>query len=375
MGQGRTQEKLSKHGQIHGLADKQSTPDHKIDIAPEILAIEQLLTDSLMQMNGGCGLILMRNDSILYEKTFGKFSLDSVIPIASASKWLAGALIMALADDKKLSIYDPVRKYLPQLPAAFDGITLRHCMAHIAGLQTELSAVRNGALSLAYTATEIGKIKPRRPPGKGFEYGTVSMQLAGRIAEIASQSSWNTLFVRRIAEPLGLRHTDFYGLGVTDNPLIAGGARSTGHEYMRFLQMIWHRGIANGRTIVQPNSIDFMHSAQTGGAPIVLSLTQRPQPRRFGAVPIPETFRDSILLHPIHKRPLMPGYGIGMWRITDPATAVLVELHSQGKFGFSPWIDLKHGILGVFAVRSDLNKVQPTYRTLRTLIDRMLEKE
>src|SRR5687767_4219333 len=61
---------------------------------------------------GGCALLLIKDDKVVYRKSFGRYGADKVIPIASASKWLSGALIMTLVDDGKLSLADTVSKYI-----------------------------------------------------------------------------------------------------------------------------------------------------------------------------------------------------------------------------------------------------------------------
>lgn len=65
------------------------------------------------------------------------------------------------------------------------------------------------------------------PPGSVFYYGGVSMQVAGRICEIVSGKSWKDLSGAKIFTPCGMTNTDY---GLTTNPIIAGGARSTAND-------------------------------------------------------------------------------------------------------------------------------------------------
>ena len=70
-------------------------------------------------------------------------------------------------------------------------------------------------------------------PGKVFSYGGNSMQVAGRMAELATGEAWDDLFIAEMVTPLGLNATDFAtsstapGYVRTDNPRMAGGVRST----------------------------------------------------------------------------------------------------------------------------------------------------
>jgi hypothetical protein len=83
-------------------------------------------------------------------------------------------------------------------------------------------------------------------PGKEFRYGGVSMQVAGRIAEIVSGKSWEELFQERIAKPLEMRQSNFSGLGQTTNPRLGGSARSSMNDYHNFLTMIFNQGKFQG---------------------------------------------------------------------------------------------------------------------------------
>ena len=54
--------------------------------------------------------------------------------LASFSKQFTAASVLLLAEDGALKVDDPLRRWLPSLPAAADGITLRHLLSHTSGL-------------------------------------------------------------------------------------------------------------------------------------------------------------------------------------------------------------------------------------------------
>ena len=76
-------------------------------------------------------------------------------------------------------------------------------------------------------------------PGTEFDYGGVSFQIAGRIAEIVTGKPWETVFRENIADICDMRDTDY---GHASNPGIAAGAISTGEDYVKFLSMILNNG-------------------------------------------------------------------------------------------------------------------------------------
>jgi CubicO group peptidase (beta-lactamase class C family) len=293
------------------------------------------------------------DDKIIYRKSFGRHGADKVIPIASASKWLSGALIMTLVDEGQLSLDDPVSKFIPEFSGDKSNITLRHLFAHTSGLPPEARCRNDKRTTLERCASEIARMQLRAAPGEEFYYGGVSMHVGGRIAEIVSGKSWNELFVERIAAPLGMTQTDFLAYGPTSNPRPAGDAKSSADDYGRFLQMILQRGSQNGKQIMSATSVVEMHKDQTGGARIGYSIYDK------------KSDLDPNLR--------LARYGVGVWREkVDEARQQLQEASSQGALGFSPWIDVERKLAGVLSVQSSFSRALPVYLELKDEIRRIV---
>lgn len=309
----------------------------------------------MARKHGGCALVLVKDEKVIYRKGFGSHGPDRVIPIASASKWLAGAVIMSLVDEGKLSLDDHASKYLPGFTDAKSTITIRQLFAHTSGLPPE-ARCRNDkrTTTLERCASEIARMKLRAAPGEEFYYGGVSMHAGGRIAEIVSGKSWNELFLERIAAPLGMSQTDFLAYGPTSNPRPAGDARSSVDEYARFLQMILQRGRFDGKQILAAGSVAEMHKDQTGGARIAYTIYEKHAQ--------------------LDQRLLLARYGVGMWREKTDESGQLLELSSQGALGFSPWIDVERNLAGVLSVRSSFSKALPDYLAVKEQVRRAVSK-
>jgi CubicO group peptidase (beta-lactamase class C family) len=311
-------------------------------------AIEKLLRDSATRFDGGCALLILKDGKVVYEKNVGKITADSVIPIASASKWLASALFMSFVDEGRITIYDSVKKFLPYFTGEKSGIRLKHLLSHTSGIVGEIAAMRDTSLTLKQSAAVIGARPLVYKTGTAFLYGGASMQVLGRIVEIVGgQRPFEALFQERIARPLGLVHTSFYGTGKTDNPLIGGGAKSSAREYARFLQMIADKGVWNGKRILSETATEVMEQDHTGGVAVA---------NYVGGMILPKQPTEKAC------------YGLGLWRIVQPHTGEVMEYNSQGKWGFSPWIDVQRGVIGVLATKSNLKIMMPTYRKLKHLL-------
>ena len=164
-------------------------------------------------------------------------SAHTVIPIASASKWLTAATLMTFVDEGRLALDDPVSRYLPAFTGAKAGITVRELLSHRSGLPSAPCEGDPG-MTLRRCVHDIADgDDPTSAPGTEFHYRGVGFVIAGRIIERLNRSSFEEAFSSRVAQPLGMTHTRFDGVASPHNrnPAPAASARSTVDDYARFL--------------------------------------------------------------------------------------------------------------------------------------------
>lgn len=295
----------------------------QVDSVLDAHRIERALPGAAIAVFDGAG-------TNYHERFFGTYTASTFVPIASASKAVSAAVIMSLVDDGTLSLNDTVAQYLPQYTGTPSGaITLRQAFSQTSGIYNDdWPCTGDGATTLSACATDILDNAPRvSPPGETFFYGGNSMQVAGRIAEIAycnrfpanctglgSGAIWRRIFVERIRDPLGMGM--FYNSAT--NPRIAGGLFSRMSDYRKFWRMIINRGELDGVRVLSRQAVDEMTRDQTGGARVYYSAAQ-PDIR----------------------------YGLGVWRFRPDSLGVAHVLSDPGKFGFHPWFDVDTGIGGI----------------------------
>jgi polyhydroxybutyrate depolymerase len=294
------------------------------------------------------GLVVVGPAAELHRSRHGRLADDTVVPIASASKWLAVATILTLVDDGTLDLDAPAARYVRELASEeLRRITLRQCLAHTTGLPARLSTSVRG-YDMHRFAAAVGELAQREPSGSVFRYGGVGFQLAAIAAERASGKSWHSLFAERIAAPLGLRHTSFGGLqpiasepGRAALPWAAGGAVSTLDDYARFVRMLVDGGRFDGVVVLQPDSVRAMCRDQVAHFVDV-------EPVGFEA--------DGMR------------YGLGTW--LEPLPDGALRASAPGAFGFTPWFDPDRKIGGVFVVQDRVQRVlealRPLQQTVRT---------
>lgn len=259
----------------------------------------------------------------------GLITRDTKLGIASCSKWLSGAVVLVCADRGWLRLDDRVGDYLPEFEQRGKGhITIRQCFGMKSGLSLKDPEYElDPALTLAQSVSLIAQNAPIVfPPGTQLDYEGDGMQTVGRICEIVSGKDWHTLARDLLFNPLGMPSADYLNFGV--NPAVAGGARCSAEDYLKFLRMVQRNGLSeSGTAVLSSRSVQEFFTNQTLGLPEYFSPAQ-----------------DSVF-YTYGER---PDYGMGSWVMAqNPATGIVEEVASPGAFGTFPWVDRKRRIRGI----------------------------
>ncbi|HWB13233.1 MAG TPA: serine hydrolase domain-containing protein [Pirellulales bacterium] len=159
--------------------------------------------------------VLQGDDS--FTRHFGAAtSGDAMFLLGSISKPINVAAVMTLFDEGKLQLDDRVKKFLPAFAGdGRDEVTIRQLLTHVSGLPDQLA--NNDQLRKNHTPlTKFAEQAARAPldfaPGSRYQYSSMGILLAARIAELVSGSDILMLVDRRVFLPLGMKHSA-QGLG------------------------------------------------------------------------------------------------------------------------------------------------------------------
>jgi CubicO group peptidase (beta-lactamase class C family) len=134
---------------------------------PDPKAIDAIFAQYDHTNTPGCALGVFRNGGVAYSRGYGMADLNHGIPItpstvfyaASTSKQFTAFSVALAAEQGKLSLDDPIRKFVPELPAYADSITVRQLVGHVSGIRDYLGL---WGISGRSFADEISKLPP--PP-------------------------------------------------------------------------------------------------------------------------------------------------------------------------------------------------------------------
>jgi CubicO group peptidase (beta-lactamase class C family) len=167
----------------------------------------------------GASLLVLKDGKPLVAKGYGLSELDTHTKagpgtnyrLASVSKQFTATAILLLAQDDKLSLDDPARKWLPDLPAVAAPITIRQLLSHQGGLidyedimPADISVPLRDKDVLALLATTDHLYFT---PGTSYRYSNGGYAMLALIVEKASGMPYPTFVKQRIFDPLGMSHT------------------------------------------------------------------------------------------------------------------------------------------------------------------------
>ena len=356
-------------------------------------------------------LLIQQHGKPVYLESFGvrdaatgqPMTTDTIFQVYSMTKAVTSVAAMMLVDEGRLSLDDPVAKYIPAFANIRVGvddsdeagqpplrlvppkrpITIRDLLRHTSGITYGFygeSAVRklygdpqlfDGDFDNAEFAERIAKLPVADQPGTRWDYGH-STDVLGRVIEVVSGLSLFRFEKQRLFDPLGMPDTNYFVADEAKWPRIArpmkvdrfarplagikdptlprrfesGGAglNTTIGDYARFLQMLLNNGTLDGKRYLKPETVALMTSDQIG----------------------PET---GIIRDPFYFPSPNSGFGLGFAvRIAPPAgtTWPLGEYRWDGAGGAFYFVDPVDDLFAIFMVHSPTQggRIQLELKTL-----------
>ncbi|MFD9093425.1 serine hydrolase domain-containing protein [Streptomyces collinus] len=332
---------------------------------------------------------------------------DTLWRIYSMTKPVTAVAVLQLVEDGRLSLDDPVDRYLPAFaePRVYEGgsgagvrtrpaagpVLVRHLLTHTAGLtfgfyhEHPVDALyREAGLEysvppgkdLAQTVEVYARMPLQFEPGTRWNY-SVASNVLGRLIEVVSGRPLDAYVTERILRPLGMTDTGFHiapeqverlaelygetekggitpvpGLPVLDRPRFlsgSGGLVSSAPDFHRFMEMLRRGGELDGIRLLSAATVALMSRNQ---------LPDDAELSSFGA--------------PAHQGRANQGLGFGfnVSVVTDPTRTLAPT--SRGTYGWTGvattafWVDPAHDLTVQFMtqVRPKALKVFPDLRRL-----------
>jgi len=225
-------------------------------------------------------VLVARDGKVILSKGYGSANLEWEVPnspsakfrLGSITKQFTAACILLLEERGKLKVEDPVKKYMPDAPAAWDKVTIFHLLTHTSGIPSFTGFPDYHSTEATPTTPEqlVARFRDKPlefQPGEKWNYSNSGYVLLGYLIEKISQQSYSQFVQENIFNPLGMKDSGYdsntavilhrasgyspgdkgiSNAGYIDMsiPLSAGGLYSTTEDLLR-----WEQGLMGGKLL------------------------------------------------------------------------------------------------------------------------------
>ena len=298
----------------------------------------------------GAAAIVTRGGRVVYAGGRGladvegqrPITADTVFRLGSITKQFTAAVILQLVAEGRISLDDPLTRFLPDYPQPGGAATIRQLLNHTSGIQSYTGIpgwMAGDNPARAHTTAEMVGIFRDLPapsrPGEAWAYNNSGYVLLGAVIEAVTGRPWHQAVDERIARPLGLS-TIRYGVDGESAPAMARGYTAS----------------ENGQAPARPIHMSVPHAA---GALVgtVGDLARWAQALHGGRVVSRALYREMTSPTRLRGGGTQPyGFGLGFTDIRGHATIG----HGGGIFGFntdSAYIPSADLFVAVFANSDD----------------------
>ena len=180
--------------------------------------IDAWMRDYTGQVPGASVLVLEGGDAV-FQRSYGLADLEAGVTsspttnyrLASVSKQFTATSVLLLVEDGVLTLDDRVRHWLPTLPVASEGITLRHLLSHTSGLVDYEDLLPPDQARQIHDADVLRLLEREDrlyfPAGSDYRYSNSGYALLALVVERASGQRFAAFLQARIFSPLGMTAT------------------------------------------------------------------------------------------------------------------------------------------------------------------------
>src|SRR5919112_1897751 len=198
----------------------------------------------------GCAAGVSQNGKVVVNRAYGLANVERKLPLSQSSlfdigstqKQFTAAAVLLLAEDKRLTLTDDIRKHLPELPDYGHKVTVDHLLTHTSGIRDW-----TGMLPMAPEGTDVLQLIQRQRglefvPGEEWSYSTSGFELAKEIVARVSGRSFAEFARKRLFEPLGMKSSAYVPDILQAGANAALGYQKDGAGWKQYMRIGNNRG-------------------------------------------------------------------------------------------------------------------------------------
>jgi CubicO group peptidase (beta-lactamase class C family) len=245
-----------------------------------VARMEQVVRSYVVAKEFMGSVLVARDGKVVLSKGYGEANLEWDVPNSPSAKFRLGSItkqftaasILLLEERGKLKVEDPVKKYMPDAPAAWDKVTFFHLLTHTSGIPSFTGFPDYSSTEAIATTPEklVARFRDKPlefQPGEKWNYSNSGYVLLGYLIEKISHQSYSQFVQENIFNPLGMKDSGYdsnsaviphrasgyepgdkgpTNAGYIDMsiPLSAGALYSTTEDLLR-----WEQGLMGGKLL------------------------------------------------------------------------------------------------------------------------------
>ncbi len=252
-------------GPVHQCVDPASNGDDFQTASPaseDLDASDVAQAILYAQLNLSASVRIYRHDCLVGESGEDPQSEFAPVNIWSATKGIVSVLVGRAVEMGKLSVDDPIGKYLPQADAAHGAITIRELLQQNSGLEFHWlnDIVSGGENSVDYTLGE----KFTHTPGTYFEYAQTTVTVLGAVVSAAVGEDLQTFATTQLFEPLGIPRARWtWGRDAAGNTQGYAFLNMAPVDMAKIGALLLHGGRWGDQQLIDPTYVKEMSQAST----------------------------------------------------------------------------------------------------------------
>jgi CubicO group peptidase (beta-lactamase class C family) len=230
--------------------------------------------DTTLPKSHTAAFLVIKNDSILYERYFNGFTPQSKLPSFSVAKSVVSTLVsVALMEGKIRSLQDPITKYLPELyqkDIRYERITLQHLLDMKSGLHFNEGTygLKDDAIKMGFRPNllkHVLKVKIDTEPGKKFKYQSINTELLALAVERATGKKLAPYLQEKIWQPLGAEYEANWNVDSKKHQqeIAFAGLNATARDFAKLGQLYLNNGTWQGKQVLSSSWVTTVNNADS----------------------------------------------------------------------------------------------------------------
>jgi CubicO group peptidase (beta-lactamase class C family) len=229
--------------------------------------------DKFLVSTGTTAFIIIKDDTVLYEKYFNGYQRDSIGTSFSMAKSITSALIGVAIDEGLIaSVDDPITRYIPELKEKdfrFDNITIKNLLTMSSGLRYVEEGLPWSDDTRTYYDTNLRSLalssKIEEAPGKRFHYNNYNPLLLGMILERVTHKPVSQYLEDKIWKPLGMDAPASWSLDSDASGFekMESGINARAIDFAKIGRLFLNHGNWNGNQVISEKWVNESTSLDT----------------------------------------------------------------------------------------------------------------